>query len=407
MEISYQFKNLRQEYEKAYLTCHLHKETEKQVREVSKQMLNLRSIYESVEDVAGVPWWFAGILHYLEWSFREPERFEKEVSKVLVAKKFNQAKTKTLASYLWGFDLWNGFRDGAGDESEWVWSGTNIIKGTRESDSSSGKVGAGAIVWYLKSTKAIDIPSPEGAVTLKILQDTIFKTSTKDSEELSEGEKMQVSAGTKIQIIEDEPIDDLGNHMRVLIPDGILPGQNDRNEWYFYKGHVELEGTDKDNKPNDKFLEPVTKIKEPPKGKPIKIPKLGTVYLGEPILPNGHFSWAEATKNGTRIPVSSEIVDGIMKVAKVMEEVRVYLGGKPIQINSWYRDPVTNRNVGGASKSRHLSGDAVDFVVIGIHPQEVNKRLENWWGNKGGLASASCFTHIDARGCKARWNYGF
>lgn len=129
--------------------------------------------------------------------------------------------------------------------------------------------------------------------------------------------------------------------------------------------------------------------------------------MGEPILPNGHFSWAEATKNGTRIPVSSEIVDGIIKVAKVMEEVRAYLGGKPIQINSWYRDPVSNGLCNGAPQSRHLSGDAVDFVVIGIDPQEVNKRLESWWGNKGGLASASCFTHIDARGCKARWNYGF
>ncbi len=90
-----------------------------------------------------------------------------------------------------------------------------------------------------------------------------------------------------------------------------------------------------------------------------------------------------------------------------MLSFRAYFGGKPIQINSWYRDPVSNRRAGGASRSRHLVGDAVDFVVTGIHPQEVNKRLESWWGSKGGLASASCFTHIDTRGCRARWTYGF
>ena len=90
-----------------------------------------------------------------------------------------------------------------------------------------------------------------------------------------------------------------------------------------------------------------------------------------------------------------------------MEEVRDRLGGRPITINSWYRDPVTNRRVGGASRSRHLVGDAVDFVAPGIHPYDVYDRLNRWWGAKGGLASATVFTHIDTRGYYARWSYGF
>jgi len=49
----------------------------------------------------------------------------------------------------------------------------------------------------------------------------------------------------------------------------------------------------------------------------------------------------------------------------------------------------------------------VDFVVSGISPPQVNRQLEPWWGDRGGLASVSCFTHIDARGYKARWSYGF
>jgi uncharacterized protein YcbK (DUF882 family) len=90
-----------------------------------------------------------------------------------------------------------------------------------------------------------------------------------------------------------------------------------------------------------------------------------------------------------------------------MEEVRQYLGDRPITVNSWYRDPRTNRLIGGARFSRHMTGDAVDFVVAGISPPEVNRRLDSWWGGRGGIASASVFTHIDARGYRARWSYGF
>lgn len=161
------------------------------------------------------------------------------------------------------------------------------------------------------------------------------------------------------------------------------------------------------NRPQDSPTKPETKISEPDRGRPITIPKLEVVYLGEPILKGGHFSWAEATKNGTRIPASDEVVDGILTVAKAMEEVRDYLGGRPITVNSWYRDPESNRAAGGATRSRHLSGDAVDFVAQGLHPSEVHRRLEPWWGERGGVASASCFTHIDCRGSGARWSYGF
>lgn len=162
------------------------------------------------------------------------------------------------------------------------------------------------------------------------------------------------------------------------------------------------------NQPQDTPTKPETKISEPDRGRPITIPKLEVVYLGEPILgKGGHFSWAEATKNGTRIPVSANVVDGILKVAEAMEEVRDYMGGRSITINSWYRDPASNRQAGGATRSRHLSGDAVDFVIDGIHPNEAHRRLEPWWGSRGGIASASCFTHLDCRGEPARWSYGF
>ena len=101
-----------------------------------------------------------------------------------------------------------------------------------------------------------------------------------------------------------------------------------------------------------------------------------------------------------------------------------------ILVNSGYRDPATNRAVGGARYSRHLWGDALDFRVIvkerlvngDVQPakmlecDQVNRILSDW---PGGLASASMFSHIDGRGSArvsngrivagqhARWSYGF
>jgi uncharacterized protein YcbK (DUF882 family) len=107
------------------------------------------------------------------------------------------------------------------------------------------------------------------------------------------------------------------------------------------------------------------------------------------------------------MPANSGVVYNILKVVDALEEIRKMYGNRPMQINSWYRDPATNAAVGGASQSRHLSGDAVDFVFAGISPFDVYAKLDPWWGSKGGLASSSVFTHIDVRGYRARWSYGY
>lgn len=398
---SFDLRVLLAEYEKAFLTCHVLGDAKPQVTLAADRLLQLRDSYEAVEQKAGIPWWFAGILHYLEWDFKEPDRFTREVSSILIDKKFNQAKTRTLGAYLWGFDLWNGFRDGAGDESEWVWQGTDILGGAREQVES--KAGAAAIVHYLMSLGKIDIPKPDHKILLRTLVGTTFKTSAGDSSKLSEEEKLSVAKGLEVPVLENVPAH--RGHVKLVLPDGSLNGQSNRNEWYVFQGHIEILGTDPNNQPMDSFVEPVAKIAEPNKGPAITLPKLGKVHLGSPILAGGHFSWAEVTKNGQRIPVSADIVSGIVRVAKAMEEVRSYLGDHSIRINSWYRDPVTNRQVGGAKDSRHLYGDAVDFYLPDIPPAEVHRRLDGWWNSRGGLASAKTFTHLDTRGYRARWHY--
>jgi hypothetical protein len=82
---------------------------------------------------------------------------------------------------------------------------------------------------------------------------------------------------------------------------------------------------------------------------------------------------------------------------------------KPVIITSAYRCTKHNKNVGGVTGSRHLSGDAADIVVEGIAPKEVAKYAESIGIRGIGLyEKAHCgddFVHIDVRPVKGFW-YG-
>ncbi|MDJ0707170.1 MAG: D-Ala-D-Ala carboxypeptidase family metallohydrolase [Leptolyngbyaceae cyanobacterium MO_188.B28] len=249
-------------------------------------------------------------------------------------------------------------------------------------------------IWYVYSPH---IRIQGTLMKLQVVSDTLFKLKPVLSGELSDSEKLFVKNGTVFELHSHVPAEN--NHVKMALSSAFL-GPENRNTWYAYAPDVRIEGNEPNNQPRD-----LKKADASPRGS-IRLPGFSsTFYLSNPILPGGHFTWAEATKNGSRIPVNKNVVYGIIRIARVMEEVRKILGNRPISVNSWYRDPVTNRRVGGASRSRHLTGDAVDFVVAGIHPYDVYERLSPWWGSRGGLASARVFTHIDARGHYVRWSY--
>ncbi|MBW4514166.1 MAG: DUF882 domain-containing protein [Timaviella obliquedivisa GSE-PSE-MK23-08B] len=175
-----------------------------------------------------------------------------------------------------------------------------------------------------------------------------------------------------------------------------------RNTWLVYSPDIKMEGLEPGNKPSDK--NPTAKAR----GAIIVLPGNRSKFYGnQSILPGGNFTWGEATHGGTRQVQDVAVIEGIIRIAKSLELVREKLGNAPIKINSWYRDPRTNASVGGASQSRHMWGDAVDFVIDGVSPYDIYDRLSPWWGDRGGLASSSVFTHLDARGYEARWDYGF
>lgn len=129
------------------------------------------------------------------------------------------------------------------------------------------------------------------------------------------------------------------------------------------------------------------------------------LQLDASIIPNGNFTWAEATRGGSRMPPNQATVDAIVRIAALAQQARDRIG-RPFLITSWYRSAEINRRVGGASQSRHIVGDAIDFYCVGLTGNQVYWALDPWW--PGGLGRYSRFpalVHIDARGVKARWRH--
>lgn len=95
------------------------------------------------------------------------------------------------------------------------------------------------------------------------------------------------------------------------------------------------------------------------------------------------------------------------KLIEYLDKLREHFNS-PIIISSGYRCTTHNRNVGGATGSRHSKGDAADIVVKGHSPREVAQYAESI-GIKGiGLYETvkdGYFVHIDTRNNKSFW-YG-
>lgn len=265
--------------------------------------------------------------------------------------------------------------------------------------------------WYVYSP---DTKVDGNRQTLEVTGDTIFKARPVQASQLADADKVLVKKGTVFLL--NSYAQPESNHVRVALQGAFLGPQN-RTSWYAYVPDIQISGTEIGNRPSDQG--PGQPANPADRGVALSFPGFtGTYYSNDPIQPKnrygvrGHFTWGEAlhvnrSTGAYRRPANAGVIYNILKVADAMEEIRKMYGDKPLKINSWYRDPATNAAVGGASMSRHLSGDAVDFVVPGVRCFDVYARLNGWWGSRGGLASSSVFTHIDVRGYRARWSYGY
>ena len=109
------------------------------------------------------------------------------------------------------------------------------------------------------------------------------------------------------------------------------------------------------------------------------------------------------TRKQINAHLTVEILRNIYALALRMQNLRQRLD-KRIVITSGWRDPITNKRVGGVTASRHLTGEACDFIVIGSTPKRVQDWLDLFW--EGGLGYGATFTHLDIRPYRARFGYG-
>ena len=126
-----------------------------------------------------------------------------------------------------------------------------------------------------------------------------------------------------------------------------------------------------------------------------------------------HFSWKSyACTDGT--PVPHHLRGNAIRLHWKLEWMRKLLGGQPMRVDGPYRTVAHNREVGGASDSRHVHADAADFFVEQVdHWVRKSKRLRHRNDvldiadkvfRDGGLGNETFGTlHVDARGYRARF----
>lgn len=95
------------------------------------------------------------------------------------------------------------------------------------------------------------------------------------------------------------------------------------------------------------------------------------------------------------------------QLVEYLQDIRDHFN-KPVNISSAYRCATHNKNIGGATGSRHMKGQAADIYINGVKPIEIAKYAESIGVLGIGLYETDKdghFVHIDTRTNKAFW-YG-
>jgi hypothetical protein len=91
-----------------------------------------------------------------------------------------------------------------------------------------------------------------------------------------------------------------------------------------------------------------------------------------------HFTLEELTHTDHRTldntPNETER-ENLVRLAGLLELVKVVLGGKPIMVNSAFRSKQVNDAVGSKDTSQHRIGCAADIRVPGVTPDQVVKAI--------------------------------
>lgn len=239
---------------------------------------------------------------------------------------------------------------------------------------------------------------------LRVTRSTVFKRRPVQTSQLQANEKADVTQGSTWILQSYAYADNQGDfddHIKFALkyPKDFI---NDLSTWYVYEGHARVEFS-------GKIVYPFPTPTPPPPpqytGTRFRLPgSYGTVFTDQPIIPGGNFTWGEATKNGSRIPPTVAITENIIGLARQLQRAREQLD-RPFQINSWYRPPNVNSEVGGASRSQHLFGRAADIQVSGLSGRQVANAVFGWWdGGIGIYSNMPSVVHLDT-GPRRYWGF--
>lgn len=118
--------------------------------------------------------------------------------------------------------------------------------------------------------------------------------------------------------------------------------------------------------------------------------------VGKRLSPNFLETEFSCNHCGNVLDISQTLID-------VLQDVRNHFNAGVI-VNSGYRCPTHNRNVGGSANSQHLRGTAADIRVSNVSPATVHRYLADKYAGRFGLGRYNTFTHVDVRtGGAARW----
>jgi hypothetical protein len=238
---------------------------------------------------------------------------------------------------------------------------------------------------------SIDL-NTSGSYKIRILNDTVLKTSQEDSSTLSIGDQKFLEKG---KVFEIESYKFLGktNHIQVGFA-------GDSVEYFLYVPHIELTNNSEkvinlvDNSSPVKVVNP--------KKTPFRLPGFSsTFFLEDSVIPNGNFTWSEVTHGGTRLPSEKWQVENAINLCTQLQKLREFLGNRPMRITSFGRPEPINSQVGGAKNSYHTKFAACDFYIPGADMKSVEGQVEQFWLSKkiGGVGKAASagrnFIHVD------------
>lgn len=78
-----------------------------------------------------------------------------------------------------------------------------------------------------------------------------------------------------------------------------------------------------------------------------------------------------AARGGWENHPNEHEIENLKRLAELLQQVKAAVGGKPVIINSGFRNKQTNDAVGSSDRSQHRLGCAADLRVPGMTPRQV------------------------------------